>query len=377
MDLSHMKWFQKPTEQFWRTVVLAVVVGAVAGALGAVAVWSSMLAYQARFDSTNPLPYALDRQNGGEGDGRAVEVAAVGARSVVDIFFEAARQNDGYYLPDEALGHGVVLTSDGWVMTHRSVVDPRRKRELRVGVGAVVAPVDTILEDVETGVLFMRLQAENLPPVDINSKDGLRNNDWLVAVQGENHLSVARVENPHARDESVVSSDKIQSYVKLTNVLPAAYVGCPLFDEAGAAVGLVISSDDGVDRAVPMTHLAPLFAGLFADEQLIRPALGVQGVHLAGGRDEEAGRMRGFLLAANRQTGLPAVRFGSPAAAAGLKDGDIILKVNGVLVSDEIDLAEQLLALKPEETVDLTVARGDEEFVVSVILGRRDSGRAY
>ncbi|MDP3985676.1 MAG: S1C family serine protease [bacterium] len=368
------KWFERPSEKFWKTVVLAVVVGAAGGALGAIAVWSSLLAYQASLLSDFPFSTISSRSPSVVAEREVMRVIREEASvSVADIFL-AKPEIDARYFPEEAIGRGVVLTSDGWILTHRNAVDPRRRAALRVGVGAFLKTPEKIVEDTETGTLFIKISGENLRAAVFGNPDDLQPGDTLFAPADSRSLFSAPLVDRFVRKNRLAFSDQLETFMVFGSIEPSPLVGSPLVDSRGKVIG-IITSDEGGTRAMPINHITSVFASVFNNSAVVRPVLGVYGLHLTTSRTMQQRRDRGFLITNDDET-VRAVLRNSPAEQAGLKTGDIILRIRDQVINGHEDLAE-LLAGYPGETVDLTVMRGETEMVVPVKLGTRDAGKVY
>lgn len=361
------------SKDFIKNLLLTIIIGFAAGALGAVSLWSMLLSYRTEIIiGGRDRPTLLTRRGESVLEAKTLEIIREQVVPSIVDFWNApsgSSERGTFYLPEDAVGHGIVLTTDGWIVAHESVL-PRDRSAFRVGVGpAVVKPISYLL-DTETGALFVKIQAANLNAARFASAfDAQGANQFYTATGTHNiHEVAARL----VRAEGVVVSDTLLSRYEFSRALSADLLGAPLIDRTGDVVGMVVAPR----AALPVSHITSVLRGLLADGKLIRPALGVRGVQLAGARIEGSGRERGFLLRNDPRTGARAVARKSPAEAAGLKEGDSILKINETIVNGELSLADLLLAFRPGDTVDLRIARGTEELVISVTLGERQSGKS-
>jgi S1-C subfamily serine protease len=110
-------------------------------------------------------------------------------------------------------------------------------------------------------------------------------------------------------------------------------------------------------------------------QELARPYIGIryQTVDAKLKADENLSVDHGALIGPSTADGssTPGVTSGSPAEAAGLKDGDIILSIEGQAIDSEHPLDAVLTSFAPGQTVKLTVLRGSDELDISVTLGTR------
>lgn len=371
-----MFWNKKITPEFWRIVVLTVVIGFAAGVLGAVVAWSRMLAYETSLQNVNqPAPFAKTRRTTVRESEALAAIVAKSARSVVS-FFEEKNEPDARYYPEEALGEGMVFTSDGWLMSHRSSIDPRRRALLRAGVGSLLLPIEKIVEDIETGVLFLKVTADRLDPLVFAEGIGAAG-ERVFAVMPPHALALGFVRQVRSREVSFGSSDELQTTITLGEPLHGSVAGGPLFNEVLEVLGIAIRDQGVVVEAVPISVVRPLFAALLDGKPLERPTLGVRGIMLANSWNRTGTRERGFLLAHDPISGARAIVTNGSGARVGLVAGDVILKLNEVVLNGIVNLAEALLAYDPGEELDLTIARNGDELVLPVTLGSRLIGRVY
>lgn len=371
-----ISWKLKPTPEFWRTVIITVIIGFAAGALGALVMWSRMVAYETVLRVTNqPTQLGIIRRTPTRERGLIEALDSLSTRSVVS-FFEKKAAPDARYLPEEALGRGLVFTSDGWLVSHRSSFDPRRRATMLAGIGPFLVPIEKIVEDTETGVLFVKVVQDHLDPVVFAERVG-EPGEQVFAVGAPHGVTLNWITMPRARATSYESSDELRSALVFRDSFPKNLAGSPIFNEDQEVLGVATADAGVVTSAVPATYLEPLFAALLAEKSLERPALGVRGLSLADSRRARGERERGFLVTRDPVTGARAVVVGGPAGKAGIVAEDVIVKLNDTVLNGLLDLAELLLAFRPGEELDLTILRNGDELVLPVTLGSRIVGHVY
>jgi S1-C subfamily serine protease len=158
---------------------------------------------------------------------------------------------------------------------------------------------------------------------------------------------------------------KLDRYVESDRQIPRGFAGGPLIDADGAVIGMNTRTLlRGEDIAVPTATLRRVVDELEAHGGVRRGYLGVGAypAQLPSALAQLAGRDRGALVAS--------VEDGSPAAAAGVLVGDIIIEIAGTPVSDP-DSLRLALGDRPGESVELAVLRGGARQTLSVTLGSR------
>jgi putative serine protease PepD len=348
---------------------LALVVGTLGGVLGGVAVSSSM----GGDDGGSPAPISTD--NGAAAPLRADNgsIAAVAARllpSTVQI--QANGGGDGTADGGGATGSGFVLDREGHVVTNNHVVagatdagrikvvgkDGKSHRATIVGRSPVY---DLAILEVS--------QPTGLRPAAIGSSQQLRVGDTVVAIGSPLGLSSTVTTGiVSATDRPVTTADEEQaSYINALQTDAAinpGNSGGPLVDLRGRVVG--------VNSAIATT------GGLVGGQSGnigVGFAIPIEQVRITAGQILESGEARYPVIGANVKAGrdnsgaeIDAVPGGTPAARAGLRKGDLVTRVDGKPVTDNIGLIVAIRSHQPGETVALTVRRDGKDTDVRVRL---------
>jgi Trypsin-like serine proteases, typically periplasmic, contain C-terminal PDZ domain len=173
--------------------------------------------------------------------------------------------------------------------------------------------------------------------------------------------------------------------VRLTNLIQTDAAinpgnsGGPLLDATGAVIGIntaVERDSTGIGFAIPIDIARPIMAQALAGQTLARPYVGIR-YEMIDAKVKAEKKLtvdEGALIGpATDAAGavLPAITPDSPAAAAGLKSGDIITAIESQAVDGEHPLDALLSGYAPGQTVKLTVLRDAATLTISVTLGTR------
>lgn len=352
-------------------LVVSVLFGLAAGAVGTLLASAYLVPEPApAVSSLPPSRVPVPRQD--------AALASNPSRSAV-LFFDTAPTGSGPYsslLAVNAFGSGLVLTSDGWLLAHAASFPSGRVPEKSIAaIGGKTYKIAKSVSDPFTGVLFLKIDAINLPITAFGSSDDLPSGSVAFAFDAQGsvrRVSVTAFGEPAAltMDNLLKSSEKIQKAIRLDDVsdlLPGAMIIAP----SGEIAALYAGRDADGPYAVPFESFSGIVGGVLRDGVAVRPLLGVRYVDLSLliGAGDAARTGRGALLSASYDGRLGAVLRGSPAGLAGLAAGDVVMAVNGEEVTAKKALADLISEYAPGSQITLTVSGKDGERKVEVKLG--------
>lgn len=362
---------------FLPTLVMSVGFGIAAGAVGTLLV----LAYVAPGVSPSGLPFPVLTDRGrAPAEEVAASVLEPAARAAVVLAVaktQGAGPLDGAYVPGDAIGAGVVLTSDGWIVTHASAVaKAKRAQDLVATVGGRAYPVRRAVVDPYTDASFLKIDAANLPVVAFGEIGGIAPGQVMYAPDAAGGFmrltALANDMSPaETADGLILSSERIARVVRASSdVEPVA--GTMAVNREGKAVGIVAASGKFGLTIVPVHAFSAVVGAVLRGEQPARPVLGLHYAELSlvPGRGGES-LARGAYVTASPDGKRPALVRKGPADAAGLRAGDVIVAVDGEPVSSKRPLGDAIAEYHPGETVTLSVLRGKttESATIDVVLG--------
>ncbi|MBU1131390.1 S1C family serine protease [Patescibacteria group bacterium] len=290
---------------------------------------------------------------------------------------------DSIYLQKDFLGSGIIVTSDGWLLTHSQVVG----NEDYVVITAdkkVLEPLKEVADDF-TKTVLVQVSAKDLTPVKFADLNYLQVTDPLLTVRysAQNHGSdivLTSIQRFAYHDQVkptdfLLSTEKIDHYLKVTDDFDLVYNGAAVFNNQSEVVGLLFKSGrEEIRLAVPGYYLKSAVSNfLSSSAEVIRSSLGVYYVDLSEslGLPEEVagGRLKGAVLLGDLDANVMAVAEGSSAAEAGLEAGDIILKVNNEEINEKNSLTKLIQDYTPGQELTLLVFRAGEELEIKAVLG--------
>ncbi|MCH8475308.1 MAG: Do family serine endopeptidase [Opitutales bacterium] len=275
----------------------------------------------------------------------------------------------------EGLGSGVILSSDGYIMTNHHVID--QADEIRVAL-TNRDEYDAVLvgADPRTDVAVLKIEAENLPYATIADSDKIRVGDIVFAVG--NPLGVGQtvtmgIVSATGRSQmGILGEEGLENFIQTDAAINRGNSGGALVDAYGRVVGIntaIISGTGGsigIGFAIPVNMASNVMQSLVGSGRVVRGSLGVQ---LQLDREFTAEMRENFGVPVNRGALVRNVRRGLAADKAGMRSGDVIMEVDGEPIYDTRTLQVLIAQLRPGEEVSIVVIRDGEEQELSVLLG--------
>lgn len=278
-----------------------------------------------------------------------------------------------FYQAAHAAGQALALTNDGWLVTAFSLSDKPADLNQYVAVtnDNKVYAIDRIVKDKFSKFIFFHIAIKDLPVTRFAAAGAVRNGELLIAAdwQGTSWISTVIDGNNY---EGAIFSDFPQNHIILKEALPKGQPAVAMFNLAGETVALI----DADGRIEPISHFSAAINSLFRLKAIRRPSLGVYYLpaeSLVPSTDKVAAAYteltagRGVVIYKEAKGG--AVVKGSPAQIAGLKDGDIILTIDGTELGHGNNLSNLLQTFSIGEKVTVEYLRAGVEKIVEVTIG--------
>ncbi len=323
-------------------------------------------------DDSQVKPVTIDESSA------VIDAAAKVSPAVVKI--TTTSQGSNLFGPSDTggVGSGVIYDANGWILTNRHVVSDANQLTVELKDGRQfdghVYGIDTL-----TDLAIVKVDATDLPTAPIGKSDGLKVGQLVIAIGsplGTYSFSVTSgIVSGEGRNIQVDSGQRINNLIQTDAAINPGNSGGPLVDATGAVVGIntaVASDSSGIGFAIPIDIARPIMDQAIRGEALSRPWIGVRfvSIDLQVQKDENLPTDNGAWVSANGATD-SAVVADSPAAKAGLQDGDIIVAINGTRVDTEHPLDALLVQYAPNDTIVLDVLRDGQTLRLNVTLGTR------
>ncbi len=297
-------------------------------------------------------------------DAVSTTVTRAGA-AVVHLEVEAKRGSAQE--PGGGSGSGFFLSPDGYALTNSHVVHGATRVQAHLADGRRLA-ADLVGEDPHTDLAVVRVSSEAVPCLPLADSDGVRPGQIAIALgspMGFQQTVTAGIVSGLGRSLRTQTGRTIDNIIQTDAALNPGNSGGPLLNSRGEVIGVntaIIRPAQGICFAIA-SNLARWVAGwLIKDGRVRRSYLGV------GGQTVPLLRAVVRTYHLEQPTGVMAmgVSAGSPAAFAGLREGDIIIALNASPVRTITDLHQLLTADLIDLPANLTVLRHTERLVLPV-----------
>ena len=292
-------------------------------------------------------------------------------------FFFGRPNNGGRLMPQQeqmATGSGVIISSDGYIVTNNHVVDRANEVEVTLNDKRTFK-AKVIGADASTDIALLKIEADSLQPIIFGNSDNLKIGEWVLAVGNPFNLTstvTAGIVSAKARNINILNSDmKIESFIQTDAAVNPGNSGGALVNTKGELVGIntAIASQTGsyagYSFAVPTSIVSKVVADLKEFGVVQRAILGVQISDI----DDKLAKEKKLSTLEGAYVG--AVSENSAAKTAGIEEGDVIIAINNVATKSVAQLQEQIGRYRPGDKIEVTLIRDNKTKKLVVELKNR------
>ncbi len=269
-------------------------------------------------------------------------------------------------------GSGFIISKDGYILTNSHVIDGADLIKVKLKSGKEYT-AKKIGADSRTEVAVIKIEAdEELPLVKLGDTGKLETGEWVVAIGNpfglEETLTVGVVS---AKGRSGIGITDYEDFIQTDAAINPGNSGGPLLNIDGEVVGIntaIYSRSGGymgIGFAVPIEMAIGIKDQLVADGKVTRGYLGV----LLNPGDLTPEMAASFGLKGGSGVLIADVMEESPAAKAGLKEGDIVVELEGQPVAETRRFRSEVAKLRPGQKASLVLFRDGKRKTVSVVIG--------
>jgi Do/DeqQ family serine protease len=273
--------------------------------------------------------------------------------------------------PVMGFGSGVIISADGYVITNNHVIEGMDEIEVVLNDRRSL-PAEVVGTDPSTDLALLKIKATDLPYLVYGNSDDLKLGQWVLAVGNPYNLTstvTAGIVSAKARNIGILQDQApIESFIQTDAAVNPGNSGGALVNTSGELVGINTAiasrtgSYSGNSFAIPVSIVKKVIADLTEFGVVQRAILGVtiEDVTQELANKEKIEKLEGVYINGVRESGA--------AQEAGLKTGDIILKVNNIPVNSVSDLQEQISKYRPKDKVNVLIKRDGKEKQYEVVL---------
>ncbi|WP_254262469.1 DegQ family serine endoprotease [Marinobacterium weihaiense] len=269
----------------------------------------------------------------------------------------------------QSLGSGFIISRDGFILTNHHVIKDADQIMVRLNDRRELE-AQVVGSDQRTDVALLKIDADNLPVVRLGQSDELKVGEWVLAIGspfGFDHSVTAGIVSA---TERALANENYVPFIQTDVAINPGNSGGPLFNLEGEVVGINSQIYTRSGGFMGLSFAIPIDVALEVSEQLKGQGFVERG--WLGVIIQEVNRDLAESFGLRKPAGalIAKVLPDSPAGAAGLQEGDIILSFNDHAVTLSSDLPPLVGRVKPGETAEVEVIRQGRRQTIDVTIGR-------
>lgn len=318
-----------------------------------------------------------------------VKASAISTQSVVFIKTESTVQYSspfGWFWDYDpfgsrgkatSTGSGVIVSNDGYIVTNNHVINGADKITVVLNKGKKEYVAKIIGKDPSTDLALLKIEEKNLPAIQITNSDGVQVGDWVLAVGNPFNLTstvTAGIVSAKGRNINIVQNQfPIESFIQTDAAINPGNSGGALVNTAGQLVGIntAIQSNTGsytgYGFAIPSNIVKKIVDDFIEFGEVKRAFPGIETEDISADKSASLKLDREGVI-------VKSILEDGPAAFAGVKVGDVILKLNSKPTPTKALYDELLSYQRPGNEVQLLIWRNGEEKSVSLkLIDKKDN----
>jgi serine protease Do len=271
---------------------------------------------------------------------------------------------------EQGVGSGVIMTADGTILTNNHVVEGAERVSVSLTDGREF-PGKVVGTDAATDLAVVRIDAKGLPTLQVADSDKVRVGDVVLAVG--NPLDIGQtvtmgIISAKGRVTDNGDNSMYENFLQTDAPINRGNSGGALITTTGELVGInsqIVSPSGGsigIGFAIPSNMAENVMSQLVATGHVRRGMIGVLAQNLTSDMAKSLGlsSVHGAIVAQ--------VTPDSPSSKVGVRQGDVILKVNGEAINDSNDLRNRISSMAPGSHVDLGIQRDGQSQTLAMTL---------
>jgi Do/DeqQ family serine protease len=283
-------------------------------------------------------------------------------------FFYGDREDEA---PQKGLGSGVIVSPEGYILTNNHVIEGAAEIQVTLS-DSRRAIAKVIGADPDTDLAILRISLERLPVITLGNSDTAQVGDRVLAIGnpfGVGQTVTSGIVSALGRNQLGINT--FENFIQTDAAINPGNSGGALVDVNGNLIGINTAiysrsgGNMGIGFAIPVSTARQVLEGIVRDGQVVRGWVGIEPMELTPELAETFGlkQTEGVIVTGVLQNG--------PAANAGLRPGDLLLKVAGQPVKNVGELLTQIASLTPGQAAKLDVMRRNQTLALDVTPAQR------
>lgn len=304
----------------------------------------------------------------------AVEISAPAVANVYTkrlVEFSPSPSERTRFRVETSFGSAVVIDREGYLVTNYHVVAEAAEIQVQLSDGRIANPV-LVGVDAETDLALLKVDLGTLPAILLGNSGQLRIGDVVLAIGNPYGLTKSVTQGiVSATGRGLLDLTTFENFIQTDAAINAGNSGGALIDVAGQLVGIntaVLAQDsgtEGIGFAIPVDLVRGVVAEIKEHGRVIRGYIGLEPDDMTSAERTALG------IEGNVGIFLTDIYEGGPAAAADLKQGDVIIDINGEAIFS-LRQAQLLVAgASPGDKIELVGIRDGERFTATVVATER------
>ena len=277
-------------------------------------------------------------------------------------------------MPSQGLGSGFIVSPDGYIVTNAHVVDGASEVTVKL-TDRREFTAKVIGTDKRTDIALIKIDAKNLPALDLSAPPGVRQGEWVIAIGSpfgfENSVSAGVVSGVHR----ALPGGQMTPFIQTDVAVNPGNSGGPLLNAAGQVVGVNSQIYSRSGGYMGLSFAIPADVAMKVADQLRTTGKVSHGRLGVGIQPLNQSLAQSFGLPDTNGALIGTVEKGSPAEKAGLKSGDVIRKIDGVAMNDSTDVTSRIGNSAPGTKIATEVWRDGKPVGVTATVGTFDDDK--
>ncbi len=273
----------------------------------------------------------------------------------------------------EATGSGVLISSDGYIVTNNHVVEGADELTVTLNDNREFS-ARIIGTDKNTDLALIKVNATGLPAIKVISSDDIKVGEWVLAIGHPLNLRATVTAGIVSAKARSLGANGVEAFIQTDAAINQGNSGGALVNANGELIGInamltsPTGSNIGYGFAIPTTIMNKVVADLKEYGTVQRGLIGIQGQDARSYIDSQKEQGKEIDLGTNEGIFVAKVVEDGAAADAGIEEGDVITAVDGQKVTKMAELQEILATKRPGDKVSLSYLHKKSKKTTSVVL---------